>query len=59
MTEIILTFPVRRAAALACVWVRTGNPGKPLTCKWVPNSHPGAVSTHTENDESGNCRLCA
>ena len=35
MTEIILTFPVRRAKVLSCVWYETGNPARPLACKWV------------------------
>jgi hypothetical protein len=59
MTRITLTFLVRKAAVIACVWVRTGNPAQPLTCNWVSNSRLGAGSTLTEIDEPGNCRLCA
>jgi hypothetical protein len=35
MTQIILTFPVRRRASLSYIWFVTGNPVRPLACKWV------------------------
>ena len=56
MTEIILTFPVRKVASLSCVWIKTGNPAQPLACKWAPRPKVSADPVATEPDS---CRLCA
>ena len=59
MTEIILTFPVRRIASLSCVWIKTGDPAQPLVCTWTSRPKSGADLTATETDEPEDCRLCA
>ena len=59
MTKIILTFPVRRAAALVCVWHATGNPARPLACRWIA---PVEVSNEEQTApaaEAHVCRYCA
>jgi hypothetical protein len=48
MTKIILSFPVRRTAPLACMWVRTGNPAQPLVCRWVSQSELDVSPQATE-----------
>ena len=46
MTEIILTFPARRAARLSCIWFETGNPAQPLARRWVADGETGAGIFH-------------
>jgi hypothetical protein len=53
MTEIILTFPVRRTAPLSCIWIRTGNPAQPLICRWTSGSRSSAGLPTDEANESG------
>lgn len=59
MTEIILTFPVRRGASLSCVWKKTGNPAQPLVCKWSPRLKDSADPLAAVASESDSNRLCA
>lgn len=59
MTEIILRFPVRKAVPLACVWVRTGNPARPLTCNWVSQPCTSANPITSEIEEPEVSRVCA
>jgi hypothetical protein len=59
MTEIILTFPARRAGQLACVWIKTGNPARPLACRWVPRHETGESLAPLETTEPDGHRLCA
>ena len=59
MTEIILTFPVRKQAPLICVWVTTGNSSQPLACRWVAGREPSGVLAAHEVDEPEGRRLCA
>ncbi len=59
MTEIILTFPVRRTGPLSCVWIKTGNPAQPLACRWIPREEPGGNLTPTEVTEPQRHSFCA
>lgn len=57
MTDIILSFPVRRTARLSCIWIETGNPAQPLICKWITPQQSGA--DHIKTAALHNVRLCA
>jgi hypothetical protein len=59
MTEIILTFPVRRTPWLKRVWFKTGNPAQPLASKWVAAGHPAAESDSEVADCRHLDRICA
>lgn len=59
MTEIILTFTVRRAVPLSCVWITTGNPSQPLSCRWMACPESCASPTAHEVDDPEGRRLCA
>jgi len=55
MIRTMFVVPAGRRAALNCVWVRTGNPARPLACRWV--AAEGAAATATNDCEAD--RLCA
>jgi hypothetical protein len=57
MTKTLLTFPVRRAVPLSCVWVGTGNPRHPLVCKWV--AHPECSTDLVPAQANAHYRLSA
>ena len=59
MTEIILTFPVRRTPLLTRVWFKTGNPAQPLASRWLAARQPAAESDPEIPDSLHFCRLCA
>ena len=59
MTEIILTFPVRRTAPLTLVWFKTGNPAQPLACRWTASKQAAAESDPEAADSLHFRRLCA
>ncbi|SPE28392.1 hypothetical protein SBA5_650030 [Candidatus Sulfotelmatomonas gaucii] len=59
MTEIILTFPVRRRASLSCIWFKTGNPVRPLACKWVVSEQAADDCGPALTAEPHVCRNCA
>ena len=59
MTEIILRFPVRRAAPLSCVWIKTGNPARPLACRWTVRQESGAGNVPIPLNEPERHSLCA
>lgn len=59
MTEIILTFPVLRAAPLSCVWIRTGNPARPLACRWIVDQESRAGNVPIPLNDPERRRLCA
>ncbi len=59
MTEIILSFPVRGATRLSCVWFETGNAAQPLACKWIAIELAGAEPESASATKPLTCRLCA
>ena len=59
MTEIILTFPVRRTPSLTRLWFKTGNPAQPLVSRWTATKQPAAESDPEVPDSLHFCRLCA
>lgn len=59
MTEIILTFPVRRTPLLTRVWFKTGNPAQPLASRWTASKQAAAESDSDVADSLQFCRLCA
>jgi hypothetical protein len=59
MTEIILTFPVRRISPLSCVWFETGNPAQPLACRWIENEPATAGSRFRFATHAEACWMCA
>ena len=59
MTKTILAFPVRRAAPLSRLWIKTGNPAQPLVCKWTSRQQLDAEFVATGTDEPASSRLCA
>ncbi|HEV2135108.1 MAG TPA: hypothetical protein VGR47_12795 [Terracidiphilus sp.] len=59
MTEIILTFPVRRTAPLTRVWFKTGNPAQPLASRWLAAKQPAAESDPEVADSLRFRRICA
>ena len=62
MTEIILTFPVRRTgstAPLSCVWIKTGNPAQPLDCRWMARKESASDLASIQPNEPERRRLCA
>ena len=59
MTEIILTFPVRRTAVLICVWYETGNPARPLACRWIAQEPADAGSRSALAVDPLVRRICA
>jgi hypothetical protein len=63
MTNIVLTFPLRRTAHLRCVWIATGNPAQPLVCKWTTDEKSGSDRTVALAEAPASaplhCMLCA
>jgi len=59
MTNIVLTFPLRRAARLRCVWMATGNPAQPLACKWTTGTNSGDGRIEASAGPQPHCKLCA
>lgn len=59
MTQIILTFSVRRTSPLSCVWFETGNPVQPLACRWIANEPAAAGSQSGSGTHAKTCPLCA
>ena len=59
MTEIILTFPVRRTPTLSRVWFETGNPAQPLACKWTTSEQAESGSGSASGVTLHLCRFCA
>ena len=59
MPEIILTFPVRRAAPQSRVWITTDNPSQALACRWMVCRKPCAGLAAHEVEEPEGRRLCA
>jgi hypothetical protein len=59
MTQNILTFCLRRKAALACVWYETGDPARPLACKWILREQEAADSNPVHTAEDYVRRMCA
>ena len=59
MTEIILTFPVRRTSLLTRVWFKTGNPAQPLASRWTASKQAPAESDPEVADSPHFRRLCA
>jgi len=58
MTNIILTFPVGSVIPLSCVWIKTGNPGRPLVCRWTARPECDADSSASEASEPVRRRFC-
>ncbi|MGA2753443.1 MAG: hypothetical protein ABSE53_06715 [Terracidiphilus sp.] len=59
MTQIILTFPVRRRASLSCIWFETGNLARPLACKWVVSEQAADDCGRALTAEPHVCWKCA
>ena len=57
MTKTILSFPVRFATSLYCVWFETGDPARPLACTWIASEIEDSESAFTA--KPGVCWLCA
>jgi hypothetical protein len=53
MIRTMFVIPAVRRVGLCCVWVRTGNPARPLACKWV------AAEDAAEASDCDAHRLCA
>ena len=59
MTEMILTFLVRRTASLIRVWYATGNPACPLACRWIAQEPADADSRSASVADPLIRRMCA
>lgn len=52
-------FLIQRTSRLACKWVATGDPKKPLACIWTALNAPTVAATASSTDETGRIHLCA